>query len=142
MAHNNNESLEYKLNQDINRYTADIVSAIRKAVDDRADEMYGLVQSKSPVRRKNPDYLRQKKYAAGSYKAGWHIKVMRDDTGRYLKGVVQSSDQKALTHLLDLGHDIVRNGKKVGSVAPQPHIQVAQKEVTAKLQQDINKILK
>ncbi len=56
----------------------------------------------------------------GKYRRGWKIK--REDRG----AIVYQSSQPSLTHLLENGHDVVRNGVKIGETRPIPHIKPAE----------------
>lgn len=56
----------------------------------------------------------------GKYRRGW--KVKKEDRG----AIVYQAAQPGLTHLLENGHDIIRNGVKIGEARAIPHIQAAE----------------
>ena len=62
------------------------------------------------------------KGATGRYAKSWKAKAQ--DGGQ----VVYNEKHYRLTHLLENGHDIVSNGKKVGHAKAQPHIKPAEQE--------------
>ena len=59
------------------------------------------------------------------YNSGWKIKRNKDEA------IVYNASQPGLTHLLENGHDIVRNGQKVGHAEGIPHIKPAE-EIASK----------
>lgn len=131
------------LEEDIKAYTKEKQDEIRKVIDKRTGQMLTEVRASSPVRQ-NTDYLRQHKYAPGSYKKGWRTAVLRDDGTRYLKATVNSSTQKQLVHLLDQGHRIVtRNAERKvkGRVEGTEAVKKAQEKYTNLMHEDIKKIL-
>ena len=58
----------------------------------------------------------------GNYAKGWKSKYI---DGSY---VVYNSKYPGYTQLLEKGHDVVVNGKKVGHAPAQPHIKPAEQE--------------
>lgn len=131
------------LKKDIAAYTKEKQDEIRKAIDKRTNEMCAEIKTGSPVRQ-NTDYLRQHRYAPGSFRKGWRVVVLRDDNGKYLKAAVENANQKPLVHLLDQGHKIVtRNAARAvkGQVQGTEKVKKAQEKYTALMREDIKKIL-
>ncbi len=131
------------LKKDIAAYTKEKQDEIKKTIDKRTNEMCNEIKTGSPVRQ-NTDYLRQHRYAPGSFAKGWRVVVLRDDNGKYLKAAVENSNQKALVHLLDQGHKIVtRNAARVekGRVQGTEKVKRAQEKYTALVQDDIKRII-
>lgn len=65
----------------------------------------------------------------GKYSRGWKVKREKDGA------VVYNASQPSLTHLLENGHDIIRNGQKVGRARAIPHISVAEEFANRKFEQ-------
>jgi hypothetical protein len=72
-----------------------------------------MLKATSPVNEKSPQ--------KGRYAKGWKY-----ERGKKVRGVTMSYVRNAkdpqLTHLLEFGHPIVRNGVTVGNADPIPHI--------------------
>lgn len=77
----------------------------------------------------------------GGYRKGWRVK---NEGFAY---IVYNSTYPGLTHLLENGHDIVVNGRKVGHEAGKPHISTAEslgafefeKEVKKEIERRLNR---
>lgn len=65
----------------------------------------------------------------GRYSRGWKVKREKDGA------IVYNAAQPSLTHLLENGHDIIRNGQKVGRARAIPHISVAEEFANRKFEQ-------
>lgn len=72
---------------------------------------------------------------SGQYASGWASKK----TGGGV--VIYNKTNPGLTHLLENGHDIVRNGRKVGAAAAQPHIKPVDDMVAEEMVEEIEKEL-
>lgn len=57
---------------------------------------------------------------SGKYRKGWKVKNEGVDY------VVYNADAPGLAHLLENGHDVVVNGRKVGHTEGKPHIKTAE----------------
>lgn len=90
----------------------DVTEAIGEAMDEVGKEAVNRLKSTSPKKKKN----------GGRYAKGW--KYQRDKKSRLLiEGRVYNATDGSLTHLLEKGHPIIRNGQVVGRVKPQKHIE-------------------
>lgn len=90
----------------------DVTEAIGEAMDEVGKEAVNRLKSTSPKKKKN----------GGRYAKGW--KYQRDKKSRLLiEGRVYNATDGSLTHILEKGHPIVRNGVVVGRVKPQKHIE-------------------
>lgn len=90
----------------------DVTEAIGEAMDEVGKEAVKRLKNTSPKKKRN----------GGRYAKGW--KYQRDKKSRLLiEGRVYNATDGALTHLLEKGHPIVRNGVVVGRVKPQKHIE-------------------
>lgn len=83
--------------------------------DQVGQEAAKMLRETSPVNPKGKH--------SGRYAKGW---VYEKGKGSYnfhkCAGVVRNKTDPQLTHLLEYGHPLVRNGKVVGNVPEQPHI--------------------
>lgn len=73
---------------------------------------------------------------AGTYKRGWAVKKSKKDGV-----VIYNKANPGLTHLLEHGHDIVRNGVKVGEAAAQEHIKPVDDMVSEEMVEEVTKEL-
>lgn len=90
----------------------DVTEAIAEAMDEVGKEAVKRLKSTSPKKKRN----------GGRYAKGW--KYQRDKKSRLLiEGRVYNATDGSLTHILEKGHPIVRNGVVVGRVKPQKHIE-------------------
>lgn len=90
----------------------DVTEALTEAMDEVGKEAVKRLRNTSP----------KKKRKGGRYAKGW--KYQRDKKSRLLiEARVYNATDGALTHLLENGHPIIRNGVVVGRVNPQRHIE-------------------
>lgn len=90
----------------------DVTETIGEAMDEVGKEAVKRLKSTSPKKKRN----------GGRYEKGW--KYQRDKKSRLLiEGRVYNATDGSLTHILEKGHPIVRNGVVVGRVKPQKHIE-------------------
>lgn len=112
----------------VDRLAATVVQTLRDYRDSTADitEEAAKQTAKETVQevRKNIDASGIKSHRGNkSYARQIATKENRYMKGRYAYGrvvYVKDPDHR-LTHLLEKGHDIVRNGRRVGSAAAFPH---------------------
>jgi hypothetical protein len=90
-----------------------IDDSIQEIFDEVGKEAVKMLKATSPVNEKSPQ--------KGRYAKGWKY-----ERGKKVRGVTMSYVRNAkdpqLTHLLEFGHPIVRNGVTVGNADPIPHI--------------------
>ena len=90
----------------------DVTEAIGEAMDEVGKEAVNRLKNTSPKKKKN----------GGRYAKGW--KYQRDKKNRLLiEARVYNATDGSLTHILEKGHPIIRNGVVVGRVKPQKHIE-------------------
>lgn len=101
-------------------YAEDVQDAVSHAVEETGKRALKVVREKSPVRKGK---------GGGKYKKGW--KIARERTGVFgtqLRVVIHNKDEYRLVHLLEKGHQIVKNGVVGGRVEGIPHVQPAYEE--------------
>lgn len=96
-------SLESILGETLEAAEAAILLASKEAAKEAADHAAKELKATSPK-------------GTGKYAKGWAVKAQ---DGGY---VVYNKRRYMLTHLLENGHDIIVNGKKVGRARAIPHI--------------------
>lgn len=99
--------------QAINDYAESVENEMKKEVETTARTIRNmlLVHPRVPVR-------------TGEYKRGFRIKKRAEGPG-YLRMKVYNTKYQ-ITHLLEKGHDIKRNGKVIGHAPEYPHWKDAQ----------------
>lgn len=111
------DPLMKQMNDILAQYTSDINKDLDEVMKEEAQETKKALREKSPTQ-------------SGRYAKGWAVK---HEKGRYI--VYNKKPQ--LTHLLEKGHDIKRNGVKIGEAPAFPHIS----KVEEWMQDDIMKKL-
>ncbi|MBO7730268.1 MAG: HK97 gp10 family phage protein [Lachnospiraceae bacterium] len=103
--------LSKEINSILKDYADDVEKTLLKVEDEVAEEAIDKLKKTSPQKTRG-----KKK---GHYAKSW--KVDKKAKQRYAQTIIHNKDYQ-LTHLLENGHDIVRNGQVVGHAAAQPHI--------------------
>lgn len=76
----------------------------------------------------------------GDYYRGWRIKTNKGST--FVHCTIYNATDYQLTHLLEKGHRIVRNGKQVGHAKAIPHIGKVQDEINEDFLKRTKEIIK
>lgn len=117
----------------LDEYTEEAIKRSDADIRKVAEESAQKLQDRSPS-------------ASGDYAKGWTTKVLKKGkfvgifahTGQY---VVHNKTDYHLTHLLEYGHDVIRDGKKIGRANPHEHIapveQWAESELPDRIKGDI-----
>lgn len=95
--------------EELNNYADVCEDALKEAVDTAAKTAVSQLKATSPQK-------------TGAYAKSWAQKKDQNASGAGKYGKVVYSKMPGLPHLLEFGHDIVRGGKKYGSVRAIPHI--------------------
>ena len=104
------DSLTAQINQALAQYTSDINLTVDEVMKNGAQQAKKALTQLSPA-------------DTGKYAKSWAVKKER---GRY----IVYNKKPGLTHLLENGHDIIRNGRKVGRVVGRPHIKPVEEMVS------------
>lgn len=102
-------SLLSDLNAILGDYSKNVVGMVDEECHAAAKECKQILTKTSPKR-------------SGDYAKSWRVKKVN---GYY----VVYNTKPGLTHLLEDGHDVIVNGKKVGRAPAHPHIKTAEKEI-------------
>lgn len=96
------DSLTAQINNILAQYTSDVNVTVDEVMKSGAQQAKKALQQLSPA-------------DTGRYAKSWAVKK---EKGRY----IVYNKKPGLTHLLENGHDIIRNERKVGRVQGRPHI--------------------
>lgn len=122
------------LTKEINKILTDYC----KDVDTSVIEVEAEVASDAVKKLKQTSPKKKKGKKAGHYAKSWDIDK-RSKTN-YAETIIYNKDYQ-LTHLLENGHDIIRNGKVVGHADPQPHIKPVEEWVQDEMVKRLEKKL-
>lgn len=103
--------LSKEINGILREYASDVEKVMLEAEDEVAEEAVKKLKKTSPKKAKGKN--------AGHYAKSWTID--RKSKKQYAQTIIHNKDYQ-LTHLLENGHEIVRNGKVVGHAKAQEHI--------------------
>lgn len=113
------DSLLININKILGQYTSNVNTTMQSVFNTTARDAANKLKATSPK-------------ASGKYAKNWAVKKERGAAVVYNKAPTYR-----MTHLLENGHDVVRNGQKVGHAPAQPHI----KPVEAWVQEEVPKRL-
>lgn len=122
------------LTKEINKILTDYC----KDVDTSVIEVEAEVASDAVKKLKQTSPKKKKGKKTGHYAKSWDIDK-RSKTN-YAETIIYNRDYQ-LTHLLENGHDIIRNGKVVGHADPQPHIKPVEEWVQDEMVKRLEKKL-
>lgn len=88
--------------------------AMQEVFDKVGKEAVMMLREQSPVNPKGSQ--------SGRYAKGWVYEKGKRTVNFRSTGVIRNKTDPQLTHLLEYGHPLVRNGKVVGNVEPKEHI--------------------
>lgn len=109
------DSLTAQINNILAQYTSDVNVTVDEVMKNGSQQAKKALQQLSPADTGKAD--------TGKYAKSWAVKK---EKGRY----IVYNKKPGLTHLLENGHDIIRDGKKVGRVQGRPHIKPVEEMVT------------
>lgn len=90
-------------------------------VDDEAQAVFDEVGKEAVKKLKATSPVNEKSPQKGRYAKGWTYEKGKRYRGKAV-GVVRNKKDPQLTHLLEYGHPIVRNGEVVGYAEAKEHI--------------------
>lgn len=94
------------------------------AVSDDMQEVFDEVGKEAVKKLKATSPINPKGKHSGRYAKGWVYEKGKStyNNRNKVKGVIRNKTDGQLTHILEYGHPLVRNGKVVGNVQPKEHI--------------------
>ena len=111
------------INKVLSLYTKNVNVVMQSVFDTTARDAANRLKKESPK-------------AKGKYAKNWAVKKERGKATVYNKAPTYR-----LTHLLENGHDVVVNGKKVGHANPQVHIKPVDDWVQSELPKRLEEAL-
>lgn len=106
---------------DMQKYIADMLSACSLSITDAVNAAAEKV-GKEAVSKLKSTSPRRKGKGGGDYAKGWRVQVKKAQADGSFSMTVYNAKHGSLTHLLEKGHPIIKNGVKVGDAKPKPHI--------------------
>lgn len=122
--------LTKEINKILNEYVKDVDKSMLDAEEEVANEAVKKLKSTSPKKTKGKK--------AGHYAKSWEVD--KKSKQNYAQTIIHNKDYQ-LTHLLESGHDIIRNGKVVGHAKAQPHIKPVEEWVKKEMEERIREKL-
>ena len=119
----------------------DELMAVGTVVDDNIQAIFDDVgkEAARKLRETSPENEQGKQ--RGRYKRGWVYESGRRTKSQKASGVVRNKTDPQLTHLLEYGHPIVRNGTVVGQSPEIEHIRPVADWVSSEIESRLNQIL-
>lgn len=120
------DSLLVEMNRILGMYTNNVNMVVQSTIDTTARDAANKLKATSPK-------------SSGEYARNWAVKKKNGYAVVYNKAPTYR-----LTHLLENGHDVVRNGEKVGHAPAYPHIKPVeewvQEELPARLEDALGNV--
>ncbi len=117
------QNLSKAVDEIFRQYVGVVEEGVDEALKETADEAVEMLEQTSPR-------------DTGDYAKGWTVDKQN---AQY---VVHNSTDYQLTHLLENGHDVVVNGKKVGYSKPKKHIKQVERFVQDEVVKKVEEKLK
>ena len=108
---------------------------MQEVFDEVGKEAAKKLRQTSPVNERSPQ--------KGRYAKGWTYEKGKTTYNNQskVKGVVRNKTDPQLTHILEYGHPLVRNGKVIGNVEPIEHIRPVADWVAEEIDKRLSKKL-
>lgn len=119
-----------QINEILNDYKDDIQQGISSIAQEIAKEDVNKLKNTTTTY----------KVRSGKYNKGWTVKTTRGMNS--ISCVVHNKDQYQLTHLLEYGHQIKRNGTKVGDAKAYQHIEPVEKQSNEKYSREVESLIR
>lgn len=128
-------SLAKTINESLQAVGIQMTDELQEVFDEVGKEAAKKLRETSPVNEHGKK--------AGYYRKGWIYEAGKKRAGSNYQaaGVVRNKNSPQLTHLLEYGHPIIRNGKTVGYSEPIEHINPVAKWASETLEERLQKKL-
>lgn len=103
----------------LHEYSSEVMEATKTSVKEQAAATVQELKATSPRRKKH----------GGRYARNWKSKVAYESMDDIRMLVYNGGKTYRLTHLLEYGHDIKRDGRVVGHAPAKAHIRPAEQKV-------------
>lgn len=114
------------------------LQSIGVAADDGMQEVFDEVGKEAVKKLKKTSPVNPKGKQSGRYAKGWTYEKGKKYRGKAV-GVVRNKTDPQLTHILEYGHPLVRNGKVVGNVEAREHIRPVAEWVAEEIENKLTK---
>lgn len=112
---------------------------IGEQVTDDMEEIFEQIGKEAANKLKQTSPKNPKGRHSGRYAKGWTYDKGKRTYNFACSGVVRNKTDPQLTHLLEYGHPLVRDGRTVGNVAPISHIGPVADWVAEEIEKRISK---
>ena len=116
------DSLAAQINSVLAQYTSNVDKTLDEVMSKNAKEAKQALTYNSPATKR------------GKYSKSWAVKKNK---GQY----IVYNKKPGLTHLLENGHDIIRDGRKIGHAPAQPHIKPVEEKITDEIVKELEEKL-
>lgn len=110
-------------------------------VDEKVQEVFDQVGKEAAQLLRETSPVNPKGKHSGRYAKGWTYEKGKRTGGHKASGVVRNKTDPQLTHILEYGHPLVRNGRVVGNVEAREHIRPVAEKVSDAIEERLSKIL-
>ena len=110
------------------------------ACDDDMQEVFDQVGKEAVKKLKETSPVNPKGRHSGRYAKGWTYEKGKKYRGKAV-GIVRNKTDPQLTHILEYGHPLVRNGEVVGNVEAREHIRPVAEWCAEEIEKKLSKKL-
>lgn len=125
-------SLAKTIQEELQNLGVQVSDDMQAVFDEVGKEAAQKLRQTSP---KNP-----KGKHSGRYAKGWTYEKGKRTRNNSAVGIVRNKTDPQLTHLLEYGHPLVRNGKVVGNVEEREHIRPVADWVADEIEKRLSKL--
>jgi len=111
------------------------------AISDDMQEVFDEIGKEGAKRLRDTSPVNPKGSQSGRYAKGWTYERGKRTSNYKSNGVIRNKTDPQLTHLLEYGHPIIRNGEKVGQSDPVEHIRPVADWVADEIENRLSKRL-
>lgn len=112
----------------LNEYSDDIQEGIMVEAEKIAKQASNEVKTGSPKGKRK------------KYSKGWRVKTVKGKG--WISSTVYNATDHQLTHLLEYGHSLKRNGQTIGSAKAKPHIKSVEEKYIKEYEKQVERIIK
>lgn len=120
----NVNQVEMKINAYLKDYKEDIDELVKNTTDKLTNRAKKDIKNKSPK-------------DTGDYSKGWSVKTIKN-AKTYTKKIWNPKKYR-ITHLLEFGHKVKRNGQIVGKATAIPHVRPVEEQYVKRFINEIEK---
>lgn len=110
-------------------------------VDDDMQAVFDEVGKEAAQKLRATSPKNPKGKHSGRYAKGWVYEKGKRSSTHSSSGVVRNKTDPQLTHILEYGHPLVRNGKVVGNVEEKEHIRPVAEWVSKEVEKRLKNLL-